>query len=221
MLAFRRLSNNIAGDLYVLSLSDALQPTAEPSRITHINKWISNPIWTSDSTAVLFTSEEQEGNLGIYRVGLSGQSGPGRISILSEDGAFLAISHRAHRLAYSRLQSDYDIWRVDLRGYDNVHSSGIARNEPISPLISSTQDDYNPQYSPRGDKIAFQSRRSGTNEIWVADADGSNCKQLTSMRAQLCGFPHWSPDGSEIASPDRTDKQISSLFLLQEAHLDK
>jgi len=46
--------------------------------------------------------------------------------------------------------------------------------------------------------VAFVSNRSGESEIWVADPDGSNAVQVTSV-AVLPGFPRWSPDGRFIA----------------------
>jgi dipeptidyl aminopeptidase/acylaminoacyl peptidase len=42
------------------------------------------------------------------------------------------------------------------------------------------------------------SARSSEFELWVADVDGGNAVQLTSLRARP-GFPSWSPDGATIA----------------------
>jgi len=66
-------------------------------------------------------------------------------------------------------------------------------------LISSTRLDYGPQYSPDNKRIAFTSGRSGSNEIWVCDADGENPVQLTSFNGPDVGSPRWSPDGRQIA----------------------
>ena len=41
-----------------------------------------------------------------------------------------------------------------------------------------------PQFSPDGRRVAFTSNRSGEWEIWLADPDGSNAVQLTSMGAR-------------------------------------
>jgi Tol biopolymer transport system component len=60
-----------------------------------------------------------------------------------------------------------------------------------------------PQYSPDGKRIVFQSTRSGSFEIWRADADGSNLVQLTSFGGPLTGTPRWSPDGRQISFDTR------------------
>ena len=58
---------------------------------------------------------------------------------------------------------------------------------------------YDPVWSPRGDKIAFVSEKTGNDEIWVINADGSGEMQLTHNTWEWDKFPSWSPDGSKIA----------------------
>lgn len=66
-------------------------------------------------------------------------------------------------------------------------------------LIYSTRADRFPSYSPDGKRIAFESTRSGSSEIWVSDSDGSNPLKLTALGAAQVGAPAWSPDGRWIA----------------------
>jgi Tol biopolymer transport system component len=54
-----------------------------------------------------------------------------------------------------------------------------------------------PQFSPDGSKIAFESTRSGTYEIWMCRSDGSEVIQLTHFNSAT-GTPRWSPDGQQI-----------------------
>ncbi len=53
-------------------------------------------------------------------------------------------------------------------------------------------------FSPDGETIAFVSTRSGNTDIWVAAADGSGARRLTSTQA-MDTAPCWSPTGQEIA----------------------
>ena len=55
-----------------------------------------------------------------------------------------------------------------------------------------------PVWSPDGRRIAYLSRRDGTKEIYVVNADGSGQRRLT-PRDVLASTPVWSPDGRRIA----------------------
>jgi len=65
-----------------------------------------------------------------------------------------------------------------------------------------------PVVSPKGDRIAFVSNRSGNMRIWVSDLDGSNARPISPPAAEyheaIKAFieqkvPAWSPDGKWIA----------------------
>ncbi len=60
-----------------------------------------------------------------------------------------------------------------------------------------------PTYSPDGQTIAFLSDRTGVENLWIANADGSNPRavskdQRTNDRPQLMVSPAWTPDGQYI-----------------------
>src|SRR2546425_12657147 len=56
----------------------------------------------------------------------------------------------------------------------------------------------NPQWSPNGHWIAFASRRTEKNNLWLIRADGGEAEQLTDLKSDAGGF-QWSPDGQWIA----------------------
>jgi Tol biopolymer transport system component len=93
-------------------------------------------------------------------------------------------------MAYLQVTApSWNVWRLPGRT--------SRRDRVPEKLIASSRDDYNADYSPDGRKIAFDSNRSGANNIWVCDADGSHPIQLTSF-ASYTGTPRWSPDGRRI-----------------------
>lgn len=65
-------------------------------------------------------------------------------------------------------------------------------------LTNDSADDWNPAWSPDGNKIAFASTRSGNFDVWVMNSDGGGLVQLTDDSASDY-TPNWSPDGTEIA----------------------
>jgi hypothetical protein len=66
--------------------------------------------------------------------------------------------------------------------------------------FASNRNEYKPNWSPDGTKIAFQADRDipiGNTEIYVMNADGSNQKRLTNYPGHD-DWPDWSPDGNQI-----------------------
>ena len=55
-----------------------------------------------------------------------------------------------------------------------------------------------PRYSPDGTRIAFLSDREGAENVWIADADGSNAKRLSNDQSNLFTSPGWTSDGDYV-----------------------
>jgi len=70
---------------------------------------------------------------------------------------------------------------------------------PAARLIASSREEYAPQYSPDGKRIAFESDSSGAHSIWVRDMDGFHAVELFSPPSGNCGTARWSPDGQRVA----------------------
>jgi len=109
-------------------------------------------------------------------------------------------------LVYTRFTRNIDIWRAEVPPPGG--QPGEARI-----FISSTRGDLQPRYSPDGKKISFNSTRSGAEEIWVADADGSNPARLTSFDGALIGPTGWSPDNQRLVFHARPEGQ-SDIFTI-------
>jgi dipeptidyl aminopeptidase/acylaminoacyl peptidase len=58
--------------------------------------------------------------------------------------------------------------------------------------------DSQPSYAPDGKRIAFVSDRDGAENLWVANADGSDPRPLTKDKQSLFASPSWTPDGDYI-----------------------
>ena len=114
------------------------------------------------------------------------------------------------RIAYARTVRDSNIWRI--REPDPSHPAGIAKPEPFSP-INSTRPERGAQFSPDGNRIAFLSSRSGSDEIWVCRSDGSKLMQLTSFGGVQIGHPEWAPDSERIVFHARPEGR-SRLYVV-------
>ena len=192
-IAFSRMFSFGVSEIYLLALSPDFSPDGEPKQLTFKQQWSRNPVWTVNGSDVVFSSGPRSftGGEELWRMPVSASGKPAQPRFIGVQGANPVISRQGNRLSYMRTWTDANIWRIELLG-----PSGKI-TEPVS-FISSTQDEDSPQYSPDGTRVVFCSSRSGTREIWLASADGSNLAQLTYLAAMMIGAPRWSPDGQQV-----------------------
>jgi Tol biopolymer transport system component len=114
-----------------------------------------------------------------------------------------AVARQVDRIAFEGWIYEINIWQV------LVSDTGSAQ-----PLITSTQWDRQPNVSPEGGGIAFVSTRSGSAEIWKANADGTNPVQLTSLGGPHTSQPRWSPDGKRLVYVSRPEGQ-ADLYVIE------
>jgi Tol biopolymer transport system component/DNA-binding winged helix-turn-helix (wHTH) protein len=106
---------------------------------------------------------------------------------------WLSLTADSRTLAAVTFQTEANIWLAP------VSDSGRAR-----PVTSGSGiDETCVSWTPDG-RIVYHSDASGTDDIWMMDADGSNRKQLTN-NARINQCPVVSPDGGSIVFlSDRT-----------------
>ena len=80
--------------------------------------------------------------------------------------------------------ADTDYGRIayvtDRNGNDEIYSTRIDTYFQETNLTNNPSSDGDPAWSPDGETIAFTSKRTGTYQIYVMNADGSGQTQLTS-----------------------------------------
>lgn len=209
-LAFVRLHDYALADVLVLPLAADLAPEGEPVRLTCESRSYGAPAWTPDGRGVVFASGTALGIPRLQRIEVesasAGHCGEAQLLSFGELATSVSIS-RTGRLVYEREIRDTDIWRLELP------RPGSATAEPVR-LVASTFDDHTPDSSPDGTRLAFASTRSGTEEIWVAGADGSNPAQLTRMGGAQTANPRWSPDGRTVLFDSRRGGS-ADLYLIE------
>jgi TolB protein len=85
----------------------------------------------------------------------------------------------------------------------------------VTQITDNTSQDINPDWSPDGREIAFQSDRDGDWEIYVKALCGAACdgtQQMTN-NSVFDEDPAWSPDGRRIAFAREPEKNHSVLTL--------
>jgi eukaryotic-like serine/threonine-protein kinase len=195
----RHLSFPIA-DIYILEIPNEAGPATEARPLTRWNRKNRSPVWSGDGKEVFFIGDEPRIGPRIWRAPAFGRGEARRINQIGERSTSIALSPRSRRLVYSKEMDDWNIWRLDLARASGARSQ---TDELFSRVIASTYGDDQPQYSPDGKHIAFESDRSGDSEIWIANGDGSSPRQLTRLHARISGYPRWSPDAKYIVFHSR------------------
>jgi Tol biopolymer transport system component/DNA-binding winged helix-turn-helix (wHTH) protein len=164
---------------YEFLVSD-LQGESKRSLIT-LREFRTGLLWTADNKS-LIVATAKDNEFDEVRVR------DGEVRKLSvTTGEWPAISGDGRKLAISVSDDHVNIWRKDLQ-----HPEA-----PAVQMYLSTRQQRNGQYSPDGNHVAFDSARSGTWSVWVADSDGSNLVQIS--REGPAGYPRWSTDSQKIA----------------------
>jgi Tol biopolymer transport system component/DNA-binding winged helix-turn-helix (wHTH) protein len=187
------------GALCLVSLTEDLRAAAEPRVLVSPPRAV-HPTWTPDGKEIVYSDGER-----LWRIAATGGGTPTPLSFAGRNAIMPVISRptagRLRRLVYVNRSADQNLWRLVLPGL------GRATSAAATIFHSSTKTDYNAHFSPDGRRVAFQSNRSGSMEIWVGDADGKNPAQLTELGAPNTGTPRWSPDGQTIAFDSNAERQ--------------
>jgi dipeptidyl aminopeptidase/acylaminoacyl peptidase len=85
-------------------------------------------------------------------------------------------------------------------------------------LIKSDQSVMNPEFSPDGKQIVFQSDFEGDENfnLYVVPTKGGEAQKLTDTPADSA-FPRWSPDGTKIAFISNRDRDRENIFVIDAA----
>jgi Tol biopolymer transport system component len=118
----------------------------------------------------------------------------------SMDGKYIVASIVENCVAPAT-NCNYDIYTLNA---DGTNLKNIT-NTPAS--------EWNPVWSPDGQKIAFSSDRDGDSEIYIMDKDGSNLKQITN-NSGYDGRPRWSPDGTKLAFETDRDGGDWDIYIM-------
>jgi len=122
----------------------------------------------------------------LWRVAADRSGNTERLEIAGFNARRPATTAARDRLVFSRSEQDFDTFSL---------TPGHAPQR----VVTSAFLDGHASFSPDGRHIAFSSNRTGTTEIWVAQADGSSPWRLTRDPTRFQASPSWSPDGKTIA----------------------
>jgi len=157
-------------EIYVMS--------ADGSDFYNLSQHSSNdqtPVWSLDGGRIAFSSM-RSGSNEYYDIPVSG----GNVQRLTDE-EFLEY-YGAHS-PNGELAFVSDLGEIFIRD-----SNGVERR-----LIYNSGNNFQPDWSPDGSRIAFVRGQSGGPEIFVVNSDGSNLRQITHNTYILDFAPQWRP----------------------------
>jgi TolB protein len=177
-------------------------------RITSSGTFKVRPSWSPDGTQIVFILIRNPNNpmdpqpqIGIMSSGGTSErilTAADRTNVCIEiDGStrVLETAHDANAPSWSPVDDRIAFWSGIENMYGQVWSiraDGTASTQLTHETRHSNNDD--PSWSPDGTKILFSTGRSGRNELWVMDADGSNEMRLFPIEANpFPGRGAWQP----------------------------
>jgi Tol biopolymer transport system component/imidazolonepropionase-like amidohydrolase len=115
-----------------------------------------------------------------------------KIEFTTDEGTWMSLD----------VSSDGKTILFDLLG--DVYTVPIGGGE-AKRIVGGLSFESQPKFSPDGKKIVFISDRSGAENLWLSDADGSNPKPLTKGRNTSYLSPSWTADGNYVIASKSTE----------------
>lgn len=146
------------------------------------------PQWSPDDTMIAFNSSLDSHNPDSQEVYVMDASGKNRrrISVSSADSRYPDWSPDGTQLVYAEgSQSDHDLFKANLK------------DQKAAPLVGESRwNEVEPEWSPRGDKIAFTAKNDTNTQFQVRVLDLATGKvMILPCPTNFCLHPVWSPDG--------------------------
>ncbi len=177
-------------------------------RITQSNTVKVGPSWSPDGREMVFILIKNPGSQTDPQpeIGIMNSDGTNERILTSEDRMNIRVepdgrttvcetANDANAPAWSPVDNRITFWSGIENQYGQVwviNSDGTGSKQLTEDCSHRNSDD--PSWSPDGKKILFSTGRSGGNELWVMDADGSNEKRVSDIDAfPFPGRASWQP----------------------------
>jgi Tol biopolymer transport system component len=163
------------------------------------------PSWSPDGTRLVFSSS-MTGEAEIYTINADGTG----LTQITNDPKHLdeipSFSPDGTRIVFARTNGvvgNFNIWTM------NADGTGMTR------LMGKGGDGYEPQYTPDGQHILFDSSKGGlVAAVWIMNVDGTDKRRLTKPALEA-GFTDVSPDGQHVLFSDHQNtNDPTSIFVV-------
>jgi Tol biopolymer transport system component/tRNA A-37 threonylcarbamoyl transferase component Bud32 len=182
------LGNIAPCSIWVVSIEKGAPVQLTDNRYLNVS-----PVWTPDGRNILFVTN-QGGSRDVYQLPLKASAVPAGSPIRMTTGlnaSTISLSADGKKLAYSVFTYSSNIWSIKI-----PEERAISISEAI-PVTTGNQAIEGIGVSPDGKWLAFDSNRSGNQDIYKMPVGGGELEKLTTHPSDDF-LPSWSPDGKEI-----------------------
>jgi len=162
---------------------------ANKTDLTKSETWDERSAVSPNGQTVAYSSHVNHNDVGIYLMNADGSSGRTLIDdpeMIEWDPAF---TPDGANLLFGGLP---------MGGNEDVYTVPAGGGTPVD-LTNNAAIDRDPEACATNGRIVFASSRTGDNDIWVMDPNGSNQTDLTQVAGESQEIqPSWSPDCSHI-----------------------
>lgn len=177
-------------------------------QVTESNTFKGGPSWSPDGVRLVFilvtnpvSPTNPQPTIGIMNADGTNErvlTSENRVNVRREpDGTItvLETAYDANAPAWSPVDNRIAFWS----GIENRYGQIWTINSDGSGSVQLTEDPTHrnsddPSWSPDGTRILFSTGRSGRNELWIMDADGSDERKLSDIDAvPFPGRASWQP----------------------------
>ena len=146
--------------------------------------------WTPDGRSLVYAAAAA----GVYSLWMVPVDGgpPAAVPIPGDFAWNPTIARLSGDLVFEQVRVDQDLWRVAVQDRTTWDTTAAA-------FIASTRWEFGADFRPGGGSVAFVSARGGHPQIWTADSDGGNLRQLQELGASAIDNLRWSPRGDRLA----------------------
>jgi len=166
----------------------------DPVQVTDKRYLNVSPVWTPDGRNLLFVSS-QGGSRDVYQLPLNASAEPSGSPIRLTTGLnahTISLSADGKKLAYSVFSYSANIWSI------RIPKREVLSISEAQPVTEGNQTIEGIGISPDSQWLAFDSNRSGNQDIYKMSITGGEYEQLTKHHSDDF-LPSYSPDGKEIA----------------------
>jgi len=206
-VAFIRVKYQFENDVFVLPVGGG-----EARKVTEQSHSLGDVDWATNDSLIFSGRLDQDFRFWRQDLGATQTHAVLASSVGTDIPTQFSISRHAKQIAFSAHSSDLNIWSLNL-------TKKAPSSADWASVIRTPGQDFEPSFSPNGERIAFRSDISGRVQLWVSKKDGTGASQIDTgelIPSVYC----WERNGqslifSSISAPGLFEVSLSQKHVLR------